>query len=94
MSTVPEQQLATLHRRARRRRLLQLSLKRLVIAVVIAVTLAPGYFIVLASLQSGSSFFSGTLLPTNLTLENYRTLLTETEFPTWVKNSMIVCKRV
>ena len=62
--------------------------------VVIVVLLAPGYFIVLASLQPGSSFFSGTLLPRNLTLDNYRRLFSDTEFPTWVKNSMIICTAV
>ena len=62
--------------------------------LTIVLVLAPGYFIVLASLQPGSSFFSGNLLPRNLTLENYRTLFTDTEFPTWVKNSMIVCTAV
>ena len=62
--------------------------------VVIVVLLAPGYFIVLASLQPGSSFFSGTLLPRNLTLDNYRRLFSDTDFTTWVKNSMIICTAV
>jgi arabinogalactan oligomer/maltooligosaccharide transport system permease protein len=48
----------------------------------------------LASLQPGSSFFSGTLLPRNLSLDNYRMLFSDTEFPTWVRNSMIVCTAV
>jgi arabinogalactan oligomer / maltooligosaccharide transport system permease protein len=83
-----------LRQRARRRRLLVLTLKRIVILLAIAVVIAPGYFIVLASLQPGSSFFAGTLLPKNLTLDNYRNLFSNTEFTTWVKNSMIVCTAV
>ena len=83
-----------LRRRARNRRRRGLTVKRIVIWLIIITVLAPGYFIVLASLQPGSSFFTGTLLPHNLTLDNYRSLLTETSFPSWVKSSMIVCTSV
>jgi arabinogalactan oligomer/maltooligosaccharide transport system permease protein len=83
-----------LRRRARNRRLLGLWVRRVVIVIVILFVVAPGYFIVLASLQPGSSFFSGTLLPRQLTLENYRTLFSDTAFPTWVKNSVFVCGAV
>ena len=86
--------LERLRRRSRNRRRLGLWARRVVIWLTIVLVLAPGYFIVLASLQPGSSFFSGTLLPKNLTLDNYRTLLSDTEFPTWVRNSMIVCTAV
>jgi arabinogalactan oligomer/maltooligosaccharide transport system permease protein len=86
--------LELLRRRSRNRRLLGLFVKRIVILLTIVIVLAPGYFIVLASLQPGSSFFSGTLLPRNLSLDNYRMLFSDTEFPTWVRNSMIVCTAV
>ena len=94
MSAVAGKQLEQLRRQARRRELLAVNAKRLLIIVIIIVTLAPGYFIVLASLQPGSSFFAGTLVPKNLTLDNYRSLLTDTPFPTWIKNSLIVCTAV
>ena len=55
---------------------------------------SPLHFVVLASLQSGSSFFSGTLTPRHLTLTHYASLFSDTEFLTWVKNSMIVCTTV
>lgn len=93
MTTVTSD-LELLRRRSRNRRLLGLFVKRIVILLTIVIVLAPGYFIVLASLQPGSSFFSGTLLPRNLSLENYRMLFNDTEFPTWVRNSMIVCTAV
>jgi arabinogalactan oligomer / maltooligosaccharide transport system permease protein len=83
-----------LRRRARNRRRLGLWARRLVILIVIVLVIAPGYFIVLASLQPGSSFFSGTLLLRNLTLENYRRLFSDTDFTTWVKNSLIICTAV
>ena len=92
--TVVAGNLETLRRRARNRRLRALWTRRIVIWIVIVLLLAPGYFIVLASLQPGSSFFSGTLLPRNLTLDNYRLLFSDTEFTTWVKNSMIICTAV
>ena len=93
MTTVTSD-LELLRRRSRNRRLLGLFVKRIVILLTIVIVLAPGYFIVLASLQPGSSFFSGTLLPRNLSLANYRMLFSDTEFPTWVRNSMIVCTAV
>jgi arabinogalactan oligomer/maltooligosaccharide transport system permease protein len=94
VSVVADVQLDALRRRVQRKRFVKLTAKRLVIWLIIVLTLAPGYFIVLASLQSGSSFFTGSLAPHNLTLENYRQLFTDTAFPTWVKNSMIVCTAV
>ena len=48
-----------LRRRARNRRRRGLTIKRIVIWLIIITVLAPGYFIVLASLQPGSSFFTG-----------------------------------
>ena len=66
MTTVTSD-LEQLRRRSRNRRLLGLFVKRIVILREIVIVLAPGYFIVLASLQPGSSFFSGTLLPRNST---------------------------
>ena len=93
MTAVPGD-LELLRRRARNRRRLGLFARRLVILIVIVLVIAPGYFIVLASLQPGSSFFSGTLLPRNLTLENYRRLFSDTDFTTWVKNSLIICTAV
>jgi arabinogalactan oligomer/maltooligosaccharide transport system permease protein len=87
-------QLEELRRRARNRRRLALNAKRVVIVLIIVLVLAPGYFIVLASLSPGSSFFAGSLLPKHLTIANYRTLLFDSPFPTWVKNSVIVCTAV
>jgi arabinogalactan oligomer/maltooligosaccharide transport system permease protein len=94
MSTVAHAELEALRRRARNRRRLVLTIKRVVIIATILFTFAPGYFIVLASLQPGSSFFSGTLTPQHLTLDNYKALFTDTAFPTWIKNSMFVCTAV
>ena len=83
-----------LRRRARRRRFMKRALKRLVIWSVIILTLAPGYWIIIASLSKGNAFFTSSLGPGGLTLDNYRSVLSDSEFVDWVKNSIIVCTAV
>ena len=84
-----------LRRRARRRRFLVTMAKRLlVIWVVIVLTLAPGWWIVVASITKGDAFFNASVLPGDVTLENYRIVLSDTAFRDWIKNSMIVCTAV
>ena len=69
-------------------------LSRVVIWIFILITLFPIFSIVSASLNKGDTFFSTTLLPQQFTLDNYRKVLTETDFPIWVKNSLILCSSV
>jgi len=88
------EELERLRRRERRRRLVSVNLKRVVIWVVIVLTLAPGYWVVTASLQPGTAFFGSTVIPKKLTFANYGTLLHETDFLMWVKNSLILCTAV
>jgi arabinogalactan oligomer / maltooligosaccharide transport system permease protein len=83
-----------LRRRAHRRRFATRMLKRLVIWVVILLTLAPGYWIVIASLSAGNAFFTSSLWPGDLTTANYRSVLKDSDFIDWIKNSMIVCTAV
>jgi arabinogalactan oligomer/maltooligosaccharide transport system permease protein len=87
-------ELETLRRRARRRSFAARMAKRLVIWFAILATLAPGYWIILASLSAGNSFFSSSLLPGDLTLHNYSAVIRDTDFLIWVKNSLIVCTAV
>jgi arabinogalactan oligomer/maltooligosaccharide transport system permease protein len=94
MSVALHPELEAARRKARRRRRIVVTSKRIVILACVVLVLSPGYFVVLASLQSGSSFFSGTLTPRHLTLTHYASLFSDTEFLTWVKNSMIVCTTV
>lgn len=83
-----------LRRRARRRRFLIRMAKRLVIWIVIVLTLAPGYWIVIASFSKGNAFFSSSLWPGGLTFDNYRDVINDTQFVDWIKNSMIICTAV
>jgi arabinogalactan oligomer/maltooligosaccharide transport system permease protein len=87
-------ELEQLRRRARRRRFMVSLAKRIVIWIVILLTLAPGYWIIIASLSAGNSFFTSSFLPGELTVDNYRAVLQDSNFLTWVKNSLIVCTAV
>ena len=84
----------TLRRRARRRRFLVTMAKRLVIWAVILLTLAPGWWIVVASVTKGDAFFNASVLPGDVTLDNYRAVLNDSDFINWIKNSIIVCTAV
>lgn len=83
-----------LRRRARRRRFLVTMAKRLVIWFVIVLTLAPGWWILVASVTKGDAFFNAAVLPTDVTLDNYRAVLNDSDFKNWIKNSIIVCTAV
>ena len=87
-------ELEVLRRRARRRRFFVLLAKRLVIWIVIVLTLAPGWWIIVASVTKGDAFFSASVLPGEITFENYRAVLRDTNFLDWIRNSMIVCTAV
>lgn len=65
-------------------------ISRLIIWVFILFTLFPIYFVVLASLRSGIAFFSTSLLPHHITFSNYQTVLTQTNFLLWMRNSLVV----
>jgi arabinogalactan oligomer/maltooligosaccharide transport system permease protein len=63
---------------------------RLVILTILAASLFPVVYVVLYSLKGGGpSLYSKTFIPDTLTLDNYRELL-KGNFPTWVKNSLIL----
>lgn len=54
--------------------------------------LAPAFLVIVAALRENGSLVSAELLPNwaQLTTENFRLLLTETHFLTWMKNTLIV----
>jgi arabinogalactan oligomer/maltooligosaccharide transport system permease protein len=74
-----------------------LSTKILMYAVLVIMTLFafyPVWFAVLASGRAGDRLYTfnlaGMFIPTEWTFENYRALLFETQFLTWIKNSLFV----
>jgi arabinogalactan oligomer/maltooligosaccharide transport system permease protein len=63
----------------------------LVAMLVIAVF--PVFFVLQASVRPGQSLYTLTLSlwPDHPTLDNFRYILTQIPFPTWLRNSLIVC---
>lgn len=58
-----------------------------------ALILFPAFWVLMASLKTGGSLFSATLIPglKELTLNNYRDLLLQTKFLVWVQNTLVMC---
>ena len=74
-----------------------LAAKIVMYAVLVGMTLFalyPIWFAMLASGRAGDRLYTfnlaGMFVPTGWTFENYRTLLYETSFLTWIKNSLFV----
>jgi arabinogalactan oligomer/maltooligosaccharide transport system permease protein len=59
-----------------------------ILVMLCIITLTPVIWIVLSSLQSGTSLFSSTLIPKNITFIHYKELFTETDFPKWYMNTL------
>lgn len=69
---------------------LGLWLIRIVLIIVCLISLFPTLYVILYSLKGGgNSLYSPTLIPEVLTLNNYTNLL-RTQFPLWVRNSLIL----
>ncbi|WP_234121400.1 sugar ABC transporter permease [Clostridium hydrogenum] len=77
-------------KRINKRKLRNLWLKRLFIWLFIALTLVPIFFVVTASLAKGTGFFQATLIPASVTFDNYVSVLKNTDFLIWLKNSLII----
>ena len=66
-------------------------LSRIVIWIVLIMVLFPALWIVMASFSKGDSFFMTSLVPKQLSVENYVSLFRETDFALWVFNSLKLC---
>lgn len=67
---------------------------RLFIWIVIAITMFPVIAVVSASLAGGEVFIQKSILPQNITFNNYISVIKDTHFLEWIKNSLIVCTTV
>lgn len=65
-------------------------ISRLIIWTIIAMMMFPVAWVVGASMATGDAFFSGSIFPHQMTLQNYIDVLHKTNFLLWVKNSMIL----
>lgn len=72
---------------------------RVIIWIAVLLSLLPTWFIIVASLSKGGSFFQSSFFPTHITFENYIELFRKKSSPSqslpdfimWIKNSLIVC---
>jgi arabinogalactan oligomer/maltooligosaccharide transport system permease protein len=72
------------------RQAIEVWLIRVVIWFVLALSLFPVFYVVMFSIKGGgASLYSKTLIPAVVTFENYTNLM-DGNFPTWVKNSLIL----
>lgn len=69
-------------------------LGRIFIWISIVITMIPIFFVVTASLAKGNGFFQASIIPSDLSFENYTKVIKDTDFLIWVKNSMIICTAV
>ena len=70
---------------------ISLWLSRIVIWIVLIMVLFPALWIVMASFSKGDSFFMTSLVPKQLSVENYVSLFRETDFALWVFKSLKLC---
>ncbi|WP_024614292.1 ABC transporter permease subunit [Clostridium sp. Ade.TY] len=66
-------------------------ISRIFLIFMVFIVLFPIVSIVGASMAKGEAFTQTTLFPQSFSLENYKKVLTETDFLQWVRNSLIVC---
>lgn len=75
----------------KRNKRMGLWISRIIIWMVILGTLFPASWILMASFSGGQSFFSTSLFPKALSTQNYSRLIAETDFMTWLGNSLKIC---
>ena len=69
-------------------------LSRIILWIAILLVLFPASWILMASFSKGQSFFSTSLFPKSMGLQNYAALFTETKFGVWIVNSLKLCLSV
>lgn len=63
---------------------------RLAAMVLTMASLLPTLYVVMVSFKAGEAFYTSSLVPHQLTLDNYRRLLTTTSFLRWALNSLLL----
>jgi arabinogalactan oligomer/maltooligosaccharide transport system permease protein len=90
----PAQRTRATGRSLKRRSVLEMAGLYLVLFLAVFFALFPVWYLVTASFRPGQSLFStnliNSLFPTEVTLANYRYMLTQTDFPRWITNSLYI----
>lgn len=66
-------------------------ISRIFLILMVLIVLFPVLSVIGASMAKGEAFTQTSILPKAFSLENYKKVLTETDFLVWMKNSLIVC---
>ncbi len=74
----------------RRNRIIDAIWSNSVLILLAVIWIIPIIWIVLAGFSNQTGYMSPTFFPTDYTIDNYRKLFTETDFLTWVGNTMII----
>ncbi len=69
---------------------LSLAASYIILVFYSLVILVPILWIIAASFKEGGTLFSTSFFPKKFTLDHYRTLLSETDYPIWFKNTLQV----
>lgn len=67
------------------------NLSRLILILACLLTIFPVLWIITASLNTGASLFTSSIIPKSLTFKHYLDLFSNTDFLLWIKNSVIAC---
>lgn len=65
-------------------------LSRIALWIMLVIVIFPIFAVVMASLSKGSSFTQTSIIPKEMTFDNYIKVVTGTKFLTWLKNSLFV----
>lgn len=65
-------------------------ISRIIVWFAVLASILPLFFVLAASFSTGESFFSEQLIPTSFTWDNYKHVLSDTNFPIWMKNSVLL----
>jgi ABC-type maltose transport system permease subunit len=61
-----------------------------ILLALLAMFLSPAFFVLMAALRTDGGLVSTELIPSEVSLINFEKLLRETQFLTWMKNTLIV----
>ncbi len=74
----------------KRKRIFDAIWSNALVFLLVLIWMIPIFWIIASSFSADKGYSSPTFFPTSYTLNNYKTLFTETEFPTWLLNTFII----
>lgn len=78
------------NRKPRPHEVVQLWISRVILIFASLVVIVPLLWVLTASVTAGDAFFSGSLIPSKFTWDNYRTVFVESDYLLWLKNTIVL----